>query len=211
MNYFLARTTDALDQVYRLRYRCYRRNDFIPERSDGRFPDPFDELPNHFSFIANGGHAEAMATVRLSVVDPQRAGWTDSPGARVFGDHPAFCAIRSYVEASRLCFGKQARRDVFIGLLGNMAALADFYQVEWLVACPRVEHVPVYEKLFGFEQLAAPRQYFGVAFETQLLGVRMDQLAENVKDRKLMRLAWLNALDYLRGALDAERRHAAAG
>lgn len=209
MNYILARTTDSLDQVYRLRYRCYRRNQSIPERSDERFPDHFDALPNHFSFIANGEHTEAMATVRLSVVHPDRPGWSDSPGARVFGDHPAFGAIRSYVEASRLCFGLQARRDVFIGLLGNMAALADFYQVDWLVACPRVEHVPVYEKLFGFEPLAAPRQYFGVTFETQLLGVRMDQLAENVKDRKIMRRAWLNALDYLRDALASDLHHAA--
>ena len=202
MNYVLARTADSLDQVYRLRYRCYRRNQSISERSDERFPDHFDEMPNHFSFLAGGAETEAMATVRLSVVHPDRAGWCDSPGARVFGDHPAFGAIRSYVEASRLCFGLQARRDVFIGLLGNMAALADYYQVDWLVACPRVEHVPVYEKLFGFEQLAAPRQYFGVTFETQLLGVRMDQLAENVKDRKVMRVAWLNALAYLQRALD---------
>lgn len=209
MNYVLARTTDSLDQVYRLRYRCYRRNQSIPERSDERFPDHFDALPNHFSFIANGGDSEAMATVRLSVVHPDLPGWSDSPGAHVFGDHPAFGAIRSYVEASRLCFGLQARRDVFIGLLGNMAALADFYQVDWLVACPRVEHVPVYEKLFGFEPLAAPRQYFGVTFETQLLGVRMEQLADNVKDRKIMRRAWLNALDYLRDALACDLRHAA--
>lgn len=209
MHYVLARTTDSLDQVYRLRYRCYRRNQSIPERSDERFPDHFDALPNHFSFIAKCEQTEAMATVRLSVVHPDLPGWSDSPGARVFGDHPAFGAIRSYVEASRLCFGLQARRDVFIGLLGNMAALADFYQVEWLVACPRVEHVPVYEKLFGFEQLAAPRPYFGVSFETQLLGVRMDQLADNVKDRKIMRRAWLNALAYLRDALACDLRHAA--
>lgn len=199
MNYLLARTSEALDQVYQLRYCCYRRNQSIEERPDRRFPDGFDEMPNHFSFLAQGGDSP-LATVRLSVVRPDR-GWTDSPGARVFGDHPAFQAISSYVEASRLCFGEQARRDTFIGLLGNMAALADFYRVEWLVACPRVEHVPVYEKLFGFEQLAAPRQYFGVKFETQLLGIRMSALEENVRERKVMRNSWLTALDYLRGVL----------
>ncbi len=203
MNYFLARTADSLDQVYRLRYRCYRRNQSIDDRPDQRFPDSFDEMPNHFSFLAQaGGDAagEAMATVRLSVVRPDR-GWTDSPGARVFGDHPAFQAIGSYVEASRLCFGAQARRGAFIGLLGNMAALADFYQVEWLVACPRVEHVQVYEKLFGFTPLAAPRPYFGVRFETQLLGIRLTDLEANVRGRSLMRNSWQDALAYLRSAL----------
>ena len=37
-----------------------------------------------------------------------------------------------------------ARRDSFYGLLGNMAALAERYGVEWLAACPRVEHSEVY-------------------------------------------------------------------
>jgi hypothetical protein len=200
MNYLLARTSEALDQVFRLRYCCYRRNQSIEERPDQRFPDSFDEMPNHFSFLATADQEDALATVRLSVVRPDR-GWTDSPGARVFGDHPAFQSIGSYVEASRLCFGSQARRDAFIGLLGNMAALADFYHVEWLVACPRVEHVPVYEKLFGFRQLAAPRQYFGVKFETQLLGIRMSELEENVRERKVMKNSWHTALGYLKGVL----------
>jgi hypothetical protein len=200
MNYSLARTPDALDQVYRLRYSCYRRNQSIDERPDQRFPDGFDDMPNQFSFLARTDEQSAMATVRLSVVRPDR-GWIDSPGARVFGDHPAFKAIGSYVEASRLCFGAQARRDAFIGLLGNMAALAEFYKVDWLVACPRVEHVPVYEKLFGFEPLAAPRQYFGVRFETQLLGIRMRNLEENVRDRRVMKNSWQTALEYLRSVL----------
>lgn len=82
-----------------------------------------------------------------------------------------------------------------------MAALADFYKVKWLVACPRVEHVPVYEKLFGFTQLATPRQYFGVRFETQLLGIRMQDLEENVRERKIMKSSWKTALEYLRNLL----------
>jgi hypothetical protein len=71
-------------------------------------------------------------------------------------------AQESFVEASRLCFGRQARRDAFVGLVGHMAALADLYRVEWLVACPRVEHAEAYQRMFGFRPLAAPRQYFGV-------------------------------------------------
>ena len=137
-----------------------------------------------------------MATVRLSVVRPEK-GWTDSPGARVFGDHPAFREIRSYVEASRLCFGQQAGRDAFIKLLGHMAAFGEFYSVEWLIACPRVEHANIYQSLFGFQPLAEPRQYFGVKFQTQLLGVRMTDLGDYVRERRLMRKAWSTALEFL--------------
>ena len=102
-----------------------------------------------------------------------------------------------FVEASRLCFGNQARRDAFIRLLGHKAALAEYWGVEWLVACPRIEHTEVYQRMFGFRAMAAPRQYFGVNFETQLLGIRRVELEAWVKDAKPMRAAWTNALTAL--------------
>ena len=168
----IADTRETREMVYRLRYACYRRKESIDANSEERFCDEFDAKPNSFSFLVRNA-AEALATVRISVVRPVN-GWDDSPVRHVFGDHPVFqqIASQSFVEASRLCFGESARRDAFVGLLGNMAALAEFYEVEWLIACPRVEHAPVYERMFGFQPLAAPRPYFGVKFETQLLGVR---------------------------------------
>jgi hypothetical protein len=115
----------------------------------------------------------------------------------VFGDHPAFepLAAESYVEASRLCFGAQARRDLLMQLLGNMAAMADRHCSEWLVACPRLEYTPMYERLFGFRKLAGPRQYFGVTFQTQLLGTRRRELREYVQRCKSMRESWTAALE----------------
>ena len=75
-----------------------------------------------------------------------------------------------------------------------MAALADFYDVGWLVACPRVEHAATYQRMFGFAPLAAPRQYYGVKFETRLLGVRRTALHEYVRGAKPMTTAWMEAL-----------------
>jgi hypothetical protein len=162
---------------------------------DQQFSDSFDEKPNSFSFLVRNAEQQPLSTVRITVVKPDR-GWTDSPVAHVYGDHPAFQAIArdSFVEASRLCFGRQARRDAFVGLVGHMAALAEFYEVEWLVACPRVEHSQIYQRMFGFTPLAAPRQYFGVSFETQLLGIRVSELRNYVRDEKTMTSAWSMAL-----------------
>ena len=194
----LATSAEALEQVYRLRYRCYRRNGSIDVHPSERFSDDFDRRPNSFSFLIGHGAAEPWATVRIHVVKPV-AGWDDSPGRRVFGDHPLFPAIAgaSYVEASRLCFGETARRDSFVRLLGNMAALAELHEAEWLIACPRVEHAPVYQNLFGFEMLAEPRPYFGVKFETQLLGIRQTALRECVQHRRPMQRAWSAAREQL--------------
>lgn len=199
---FIARTPETLDQVYNLRYTCYRRKGSIEARADERFTDHFDTLPNSFSFLVQGETGDALATVRISVVRPD-LGWHESPVQHVYGDHPTFQAIagESFVEASRLCFGRQARRDSFVRLVGHMAALADFYGIEWLVACPRVEHAESYQRMFGFRPLAAPRKYFGVSFETQLLGVRRDEIQKYVRDEEPMTAAWANALKYLGNSL----------
>ena len=191
----LATTPDIREHVYSLRYHCYLRNGSIAPRVDPRFSDRFDDEPNSFSFLVRTPAREPVATVRISVVRPD-LGWTDSPAAHVFGDHPSFQAIASgsFVEASRLCFLHQARRDAFVTLLGNMAALAEYYDVRTLVACPREEHAHIYQRMFGFELVAPPRQYFGVNFRTALLSIRLDQLRGYVRAYTPMVKAWAEAL-----------------
>jgi hypothetical protein len=190
-----------MDDVFRLRYLCYQRRGAIGERADGRFLDSFDEMPNQFSFLVREAGAEPLATVRISVVRPD-LGWTDSPAERVFGDHPAFQALArsTFVEASRLCFARTARRDAFYGLLGNMAALGERYGVEWLTACPRVEHSEIYQRLYGFRPMAEPRKYFGVSFETELLGIRLEEIRERALRVAWMGRAWESARAQMGGA-----------
>jgi hypothetical protein len=194
----LAGSQESRELVYRLRYQCYFRAGSIDARPDQQFSDSFDEQPNHFSFLLQREGRKPLATVRIGVVRPD-LGWTESPARSVFGDHPAFgpVAVDSYVEASRLCFGAQARRDLLMRLLGNMAAMADLYNSEWLVACPRLEYTPMYERLFGFRKMAEPRQYFGVNFQTQLLGTRRKELRKFVQASKPMRESWAAALKEL--------------
>jgi hypothetical protein len=193
----IADSPESREQVYRLRYECYRRDKSIGERDDAMFSDRFDELPNSFSFLVRAEN-EPVATVRISVVQPEQ-GWTDSPVQHVYGDDPTLKSIacESYVEASRLCFAQQARRDAFVRLVGHMAAMASFYEARWLVACPRVEHATTYQRMFGFKAMAPPRKYFGVAFETQLLATQRSEIHEYVRDAKPLKNAWSEALDLL--------------
>jgi len=196
----VARNEVERQQVYRLRYACYLRTGAIAPLPDEQFSDPFDTAPNQFSFLCRGGGVP-LATVRVSVVLPD-VGWLEAPSRHVYGDDPAFHRIArgAFVEASRLCFAAQARRDAFVRLVANMAALADLYDVGWLVACPRVEHCHAYQRLFGFRALAGPRRYFGVNFKTQLLGIRPDELRKFVAGRKVIVDAWDEALRVLSAA-----------
>jgi len=197
----IADTTEMRDQVYRLRYSGYFRRGSIDARADERFSDRFDAEPNHFSILARDAAGAAVATVRISVVR-RDLDWTESPGGAVFADHPAFqrLAAESLVEASRLVFAPQARRDALMQLLGYMAAMADFYETEWLMACPRLEHSTTYQRLFGFRPMAEPRPYHGVKFETGLLAVRRSEIKDRVCEAKPMRLAWSTALTKLGAA-----------
>ncbi|HWC99146.1 MAG TPA: GNAT family N-acyltransferase [Candidatus Sulfopaludibacter sp.] len=194
----MAETPEDRDRVYRLRYLCYRRDEAIDARDDERFQDRYDSMPNHFSFLARAANDEPVGTVRISVVRPE-AGWEIAPSHSVFGDVPAFQQIArgSFVEASRLCLPQQARRDSLLRVISYMAALADFYEVEWLVACPRVEHSHTYEKLFGFRRCAEPRQYYGVKFSTTLLAVPRLQLRQYACASKHMDTARNQALAHL--------------
>jgi len=196
----LAQTPAHRAQVYRLRYASYRRKGSIEARPDEQFSDAFDEAPNHFSFLVSDAAHDAIATVRISVVRPDR-GWTDAPVLHVYGGDSNIqpLARESFVEASRLCFAPQARRDAFVRLVAHMAAVAEFYDVAWLIACPRVEHASVYQRIFSFTPLAEPRQYFGVKFQAQLLGIRTADLRAFVRDRKVFAGAWSDALHHLLG------------
>lgn len=194
----LAHTLEDLDHVYRLRHECYLRNGSIEAQPGGRFHDSYDASPNSFSFLLQHDQEPPMATVRISVVRPD-LGWVTSPANCVFGDHTAFATLQghSWVEASRLCFSEQARRDVLMRLVANMAAMADFYEVDYFVGCPRVEHTELYMRWFGFEQLAPPRQYFGVSFKTALLGVSRAGLHLHTQHVKVMQQARRDAFSHI--------------
>jgi hypothetical protein len=190
----VAATQDELDQVYRIRYECYRRRGSIPEAPAQRFRDSYDDLPNHFSFLLRKPAEPGLATVRISVVKPWER-WNIAPVHKVFGDHEAMPAITrdGFVEASRLCFGELAQREILFRLMANMAAMADLHQVRWLVACPREEQAPMYQRWFGFKPLGEPRQYFGVSFATPLLAVEREELRRVVSEVRPMREAWRQA------------------
>jgi hypothetical protein len=191
------------DDVYRLRFACYRRDNSIDYTNDERFSDEFDLKPNSCSILVRSA-GEALATVRITAVTG-RPGWSDSPVTHVYPDNAKLEQIAQeyYVEASRLCFAPQARRGAFLKLVGHMAAMADFHDVRWLVACPREEHAHTYQKLFGFRALAPARQYFGVRFNTRLLAIEREELRKRALADRRMDEAWTEALNNLASAESA--------
>lgn len=212
MNLFCqqARTAEEMDEVFHLRYLCYHAKGAISTRRDQRFRDPYDELPNQFSFLLRG--EDTTGSVRISVVRPD-LGWDEAPSCAVFGDHPAFRDIArgSFVEASRLCFLPEARRDVLYRLIANLVALADFHEASWVVACPREEHAQFYQRMFGFHALGEPRPYYGVNFRTALMAAPLPEIRATAERVRPMREAWRQAWQSLTGAANVAGLVAQAG
>jgi hypothetical protein len=192
----IAQTGEEREQVYRFRCDQYRRYGPIVSRADGKFADRYDDLRNCFNFLIRTAEKQPVAAVRVNVVR-NRDGWREAPLQQVFGDHAMLpsMAVEGYVEASRLVFAGQAQRDVFVQLVGHMAALATVCEAGWLLACPRIEHGVFYQRMFGFRPLGAPRQYYGVG-RAQLLASRRDEVGRYVEDAGPIRDA-RRALDQL--------------
>ena len=58
----IAQSASDRDQVYRLRYTCYRRTEATATRPDEKFSDQFDDEPNSFTFLIRDHLDEATAT-----------------------------------------------------------------------------------------------------------------------------------------------------
>jgi hypothetical protein len=181
----IAQSGEEREQVYRLRYAGYRRHGPIVSRADGIFADRYDDLRNCFNFLVRTRAGEAVAAVRVNVVC-NREGWQEAPLQQVFGDHAMLpsMAVEGYVEASQLVFARQAERDLFVQLVGHMAALATVCQTGWLLACPRIEHGFFYQRMFGFRPMGAPRQHRGAGFRAQLLAARRDDVGHYVEEAR---------------------------
>ena len=82
IEYRLAKTPEAKEEIYRLRYRAYLRERAVKESADRRVTDRYDDLPNSWIFgVYFGG--ELYSSLRISVLTHE---WRESCSAEVFSE-----------------------------------------------------------------------------------------------------------------------------
>src|ERR1700677_5022111 len=71
----LAETREQREEIFRLRYRAYRREEAISENSSGTFSDPYDEKGNGFlfGFYIDG---ELASSIRVHVASKEHPNFT---------------------------------------------------------------------------------------------------------------------------------------
>src|SRR6266705_2544242 len=86
VDYRLAETPEEKQRIYRLRYQAYLREGAIMPSEAGRVADPYDDLPNNFTF-GIFVHGELYSSIRISVLTSD---WRGSLSSEMFSDllHP---------------------------------------------------------------------------------------------------------------------------
>ncbi|HGG63019.1 MAG TPA: GNAT family N-acetyltransferase [Rhodobacteraceae bacterium] len=166
---------DDLDQVYRLRYDCYRAEKSIPANQRRIMSDRFDTTPNcvHVAIEMDGA---LVSAVRLHLVSKLML---RSPTLEVFPeflDSPDFG--NTLLDPTRFVVHPDARKTrsplhlltLRIPFLATM-----FYDVETALAPVRAEHAAFYVQFLEYDHWADPRPYPGLRKPVALLTAKVKE------------------------------------
>jgi hypothetical protein len=172
----LALDRKTRSDAFALRYTSYLAGGYIDPSPGGLFSDADDERPNAQSVVIYK-HGRPVASVRLCVLDPARAGWDEIPASRIFPGEVAGLLRDAApgggaraTEINRLVRHPDFATDyelVFV-LFRFVSFMVLKEQSDMMLSCVRRNHTPFYKRL-NFAPIAGPRRYAGVKFETSLM------------------------------------------
>ncbi len=181
---------EDLEAIYALRYKAYRAHDLVPEQNEHLFYDKLDDAPNCYRFgvFMDGELASTVRIHHLSRVDPF------SPAMSVFDDvlRPRLLRGETFIDPSRLAadpeMSSRFRALPYVTLRLAVAALTYFDSTSCLFMI-RDEHQAFYQRIFGAEQVAAPRPYASV----NVLGILYESDCETNMAKTIRRFPFFNS------------------
>jgi hypothetical protein len=156
-----ARTESEKDAVYRLRYRAYRRENYIEANEEGRLYDSvYDETPNCWN-IGTFIDGELASVLRVHVgrqegdMLPDGAVFSDVVGPRLRKGQIVVDPTRF---ATNIDFSRRFSEMPYLTLRPGWMAGA-YFHTTYIVSTMRVEHQAYYRRVFGYEVWGEPRAY----------------------------------------------------
>lgn len=158
-----------LEEIYRLRYSCYRAERSIASNERAMMFDAFDETDNCVH-VAIEMEDRMLAAVRLHLVSELSR---KSPTLEVFPEvldrlegastilDPTRFVIDPTVRKQRLPLHFLALRIPFLATI--------FYDIDVALAPVRGEHIPFYRRYLGYQPALQPRSYPGLRKPIHLL------------------------------------------
>jgi len=184
VDYRLAETPEAKDEIYRLRYRAYLREGAILPSQSERVTDRYDDLPNNFIFGIHV-HGELFSSIRVSVLAGE---WRGSPSSEMFTDmlHPELDRGKIIIDPTRFVADPDKARLFpelpYVTVRLGYVACAHFH-ADIGLANVRPEHRAFYRKVFLQEPWGEPRLYPGLIKPVGLMAAKYPDIKERVFQR----------------------------
>lgn len=160
VDYRLARTEEALDEIYRLRYDANLRENAISPNSLGKLVDRFDDVSNVFNF---GIFIDDILTSALRL----HCLTSSQPFSPAYDAFPDLLADRvdegaRIIDGNRFVANYPRARSFpelpYITLrIGILAAI--HFRCDFITASVRSEHYPFYKREYLATKLCEPRPY----------------------------------------------------
>ncbi|MCB1385483.1 MAG: hypothetical protein KDJ80_06040 [Nitratireductor sp.] len=172
------------EALFRLRYRCYRREETIKANLEERFSDAYDEMDNCWLF---GIYLDdqLVSSIRFHVISPSAK---RGPAYDVFPDIIPRMIDNglTVIDPTRLVVERRMTELYpelpYVTIRAAFMA-AEYYEAEYMLATVRREHQAFYMRYFGFEKLCDPRPYPSLLKPISLLAANMPEKRDQVVDR----------------------------
>lgn len=178
-------TPEELEGVFRLRYRAFRRENFIEANTEQRCTDPLDFTENSF-ILGLFLEGNLVSSIRLHVLDENHR---ECPSMMVYSDKidPLLDSGNTIIDLSRFCTdfetSKKYRALPFATIrLASMAAL--YFKADHGLTMVRKEHAVFYKKIYQSSQIGQTRNLFPYAnFEVGLYCTDIEKIRNQVLNR----------------------------
>ncbi|HDZ71923.1 MAG TPA: hypothetical protein ENH55_03895 [Aurantimonas coralicida] len=179
-DYHIANNTKSRDDIYRLRYRSYRREGIISENSRQFFFDKYDFDPNAVVF---GTHINdyLAGSIRIHLLSKENP---TSPAYDTYHDilSPLLRNAETMIDPSRFVIDPEARTTPLLpfSVIRLACMMAEHFESDWMLATVRPEHAAFYKRFCSLEPMSELRPYPGLSCPLMLLGARNKDVQDHV-------------------------------
>ncbi|WP_246831399.1 N-acyl amino acid synthase FeeM domain-containing protein [Pseudotabrizicola formosa] len=158
-----------LEEIYRLRYKCYLAEEAIGENETGMLTDALDDAPNcvHVAIEVDG---KVQAAMRLHLLSDLSL---TSPTLDVFPELAEHLKKgQTILDPTRFVIDPEARKmrvPIHFLALRIPFLAAIFYDIDLALASVRTEHIAFYRRYLGYTLAIKARDYPGLKKPLHLL------------------------------------------
>ncbi len=183
--------------AFSIRHDSYLSGGYIDPQPNGQFSDANDDMPNSQTVVVYKNN-RPVASARFCILDtdPAMQGWNDIPALHIFPEEvtallqearenaPNGARHPRAIEINRLVRHPDYSTDyelVFV-LFRFATYMTLHHQTDVMLSCVRRNHMPFYRRIIKLDNVAGPRRYAGVKFETHLMACDRSKYESVVQD-----------------------------